>query len=152
MRTISFLASLLIFLVGGNIEARSQAPGVTDAIIAAEHAWAHAAVVHDVDTFAKFMSDDYVLIVVNTSPDKKSEFELTDKAKWVEMIRSRREKYNSVEIHDLKVLVNGEIATVTGQYSQAGTSDGKDITSAGLYVDTWIERKGQWQLVSSVFP
>lgn len=142
----------MIFLIGGNIEARSQTPSTTDAIVAAEHAWANAAVVHDVATFAKYMSDDYVLIVVNTNPDKKSEFELTSKPKWVEMIRTRREKYSSVEIHDLKVLLNGEIATVTGQYSQAGTSDGKDITSAGLYVDTWVKRKGQWQLVSSVFP
>jgi ketosteroid isomerase-like protein len=98
------------------------------------------------------MSDKYILIVVNTNPDKKSEFEITSKPKWVEMIRSRRENYSSVEIHDLKVLLNGEIATVTGQYSQVGTSDGKDITSAGLYVDTWVKRMGQWQLVSSVFP
>ena len=107
---------------------------------------------HDVDTFAKYLSDDYVLVVVNTSPDKKSEFELTTKPKWVEMIRSGREKYSSVDIHDLKVFLNGENATVTGQYSQKGTSDGKDIGSAGLYVDTWVKRKGQWRLVSSVFP
>jgi ketosteroid isomerase-like protein len=152
MRTLLLLASVMIVLMMGNMEARSQTPSTPDAIIAAEHAWANAAVVHDVDTFAKYLSDDYVLVVVNTSPDKKSEFELTTKPKWVEMIRSGREKYSSVDIHDLKVFLNGENATVTGQYSQKGTSDGKDIGSAGLYVDTWVKRKGQWQLVSSVFP
>lgn len=154
MRTLSLLASVLIFLMSGNIEARSQSqtPSASDAIIAAEHAWADAPVEHDVDTFAKYLSDDYVLIVVNTSPDKKSEFELTTKPKWVEMLRSGREKYDAVEIHDLRVLVNGDVATVTGQYSQKGTRDGKDISGAGLYVDTWVNRKGQWKLVSSVFP
>ena len=143
---------MLILITSGNIEARSQTPSASDVIIAAEHAWANAAVVRDIKTFAKYMSDDYVLIVVNTNPEKKSELELTSKSKWVEMIRSGREKYSSVDIHDLKVLLNGEIATVTGQYSQTGTSDGKDITSAGLYVDTWVKRKGEWQLVNSVFP
>jgi len=41
---------------------------------------------------------------------------------------------------------------VTGEYSQKGTRDGKDISAAGLYVDTWTKSNGQWQLVSSVFP
>jgi len=38
-------------------------------------------------TFAKYMSNDYVLIVVMTKPDKKSAFELTTKPQWVEMLR-----------------------------------------------------------------
>ncbi len=68
------------------------------------------------------------------------------------MICSGREKYGAVEIHDLKVLVNGDIATVTGHYSQKGIRDGKDISDAGLYVDTWVKHQDQWLLVSSVFP
>lgn len=35
---------------------------------------------------------------MNTTPEKKSEFELTPKAKWVEMVRSGHEKYDTVEI------------------------------------------------------
>jgi ketosteroid isomerase-like protein len=154
MKTFPFLASVLILVAGVTISARSQSktPSTADVIIAAEHAWAHAAVVRDIDTFSKYMSDDYVLIVVNTKPNKASEFELTTKPQWVETIRTGREKYDSVDVHDFKVLVNGDIATVTGQYSQKGTKDGKDNSSSGLYVDTWILRKGQWRLVSSVFP
>ncbi len=138
----------------GNITASSQSQSVSasDVIIAAEHAWANAAVERNVDAFSRYMSDDYLLIMVNTGPDKKSEFELRTKPKWVEMVRSGREKYDMVEIHNLQVLFNGDIATVTGQYSQKGTSDGKDISAAGLYVDTWVKRQGQWLLVNSVFP
>ena len=67
-------------------------------------------------------------------------------------MRSGREKYDSVEIHDLKVLFNRDLATVTGAYSQKGTSDGKDISASGIYVDTWAKRNGQWRLINSTFP
>jgi ketosteroid isomerase-like protein len=154
MKTLSFLAALLISVSACEIDAHSQSDtqSVTEIIIAAEQAWAKAAVDHDVDTFAKYMSNDYVLIEVNTTPDKVSRFDVTDKSTWVELVRSRHEKYDAVEIHNLKVRLNGDVATVTGEYSQKGTRDGKDISAVGLYVDTWTKRKGQWELVSSVFP
>lgn len=154
MKPILFLVSVLIAISACELEARSQSDrsSTTDIIMAAERAWAKAAVERDVETFAKYMSDDYVLIEVNTGSDKKSRFDVTNKSSWVEKLRSRREKYDSVEVHNLKVLLNGDVATVTGEYSQKGTSDGKDISAVGLYVDTWAKRKGQWRLVSSVFP
>jgi ketosteroid isomerase-like protein len=151
VRFFSLFAAVLILVASLNFT-RAQTGSDSDQILAAEHTWANAAVERKIDTFAKYLSDDYVLIVVNASPGKKSEFELTNKPKWVEMLRSGREKYEAVEIHNLKILVNGDVATVTGEYSQKGTRDDKDITDAGLYVDTWIKRNGQWRLVSSVFP
>jgi len=154
VKTFLFLMSVLCTITACDVAAYSQPDrrSDTDIIMAAERAWAKSAVDRDVETFKKYMSDDYVLIWVEAGPDKKSRFEVTTKSKWAEMLRSGREKYDSVEIHNLKVLVNGDVATVTGEYSQKGTSDGKDIGGAGLYVDTWVKRKGQWQLVSSVFP
>ena len=152
MRKLFGVASILILVLVLNIVAHSQTRSDSDLILDAEKAWANAPVQHDYETFAKYLSDDYVLIVVNTVPGTKPDFELTPKAKWVEMVRSGREKYDAVEIHDLRVLLNGDIATVTGQYSQRGTRDGKDIGAAGLYVDTWVKRQGKWLVVSSVFP
>ena len=154
MKTLLFFVSLLTTVTAGQIKAHAQsdARSTSEFILAAEHAWARAALDHDVDTFAKYMSDNYVLIEVNTSPDKVSRFDFTNKSIWVELVRSRREKYDSVQIHNLRVLLNRDVAIVTGEYSQKGTRDGKDISAAGLYVDTWTNSNGQWQLVSSVFP
>ena len=47
-----------------------------------------------------------MLIVVDTGPDKKPHFEFTPKSKWVERLRSGGDKYKSVEIDDLHVIVN----------------------------------------------
>ena len=152
MRKLFRVASVFILVAVLSIVAATQTQSDSDFILAAEKAWADAPVRHDYETFAKYMSEDYVLIEVNTEPGKKPAFEFSTKAQWVERVSSGREKYDGVEIHDLKVLLNGDVATVTGQYSQKGTQDGKDISAAGLYVDTWVKRQGKWLLVNSVFP
>jgi len=152
VRELFRVASVLIFSAALSIVAAAQTRSDADFILAGEKAWADAPVRQDYKTFAKYMSEDYVLIEVNTEPGKKPAFELSTKAQWVERVSSGREKYDAVEIHDLKVLLNGDVATVTGQYSQKGTQDGKDISAAGLYVDTWVKRQGKWLLVNSVFP
>ena len=152
MREWFRVAAVPILVAVLSIAAAAQSRSDSDFILAGEKAWADAPVRHDYETFAKFMSDDYVLISVNTESGKKPAFELSTKAQWVERVSSGREKYDSVEIYDLKVLLNGDAATVTGQYSQKGTQDGKDISAAGLYVDTWVKRQGKWLLINSVFP
>jgi ketosteroid isomerase-like protein len=154
MKPLLFLAFVSIVTSACGLETPSQSDtsSATAIIVAAERAWAKAAVERDVDTFAKYLSDDYVLIEVNTDSDKKSRFDTTTKSSWVETLRSGREKYDSVEVHNLKVVLNGDVATLTGEHSQKGTSDGKDISATGLYVNTWVKRKGQWKLVNSVFP
>ena len=146
------VALVLIFVAVLSIVAAAQTGSDSASILAAEKAWADAPVHHDYATFAKYMSEDYVLIEVNTEPGKKPAFKVSTKAQWVERVSSGREKYDAVEIHDLKVVLNRDVATVTGQYSQKGTQDGKDISAAGLYVDTWVKRRGKWLVVNSVFP
>ncbi len=68
------------------------------------------------------------------------------------MVRTGRAKYESVELSNLKVHFHRDVATVTGEYSQKGTTEGKDNSAIGVYVDTWMKRNGHWQIVSSVFP
>ncbi len=102
---------------------------------------------------AKFMADDYVEIVMETDTSlKTSRWVATNKADWIDLVHSGREKYKSVELRNLKVYFHADTATVTGEYSQTGTKDGKDISEVGLYVDTWVKKNGNWQIVSSVFP
>ena len=68
------------------------------------------------------------------------------------IVRSGRDKYESVELHNLRVYFHGEIATVIGHYLQKGMSDDKDNSATGPYVDTLVRRNGCWQIVSSVVP
>ena len=121
-------------------------------ILAAEHGWAKAALDGDVATFASYMSPDYQEFFVESGAKTKPRWGISDKASWVALLRSKRETYTSVEIHNLKVYFHGNVASVTGEYSQKATSRGKDNSSSGLYVDTWVRTRERWQLISSVFP
>jgi ketosteroid isomerase-like protein len=122
-------------------------------IVASERAWAKAAVDRDTARMAAFMSEDYVEITLATDPaTNKVRWKNTSKTEWIEMIRSGEEKYESIDLHNLKVYFHGDIATVTGEYTQKGTRGGEDISATGPYVDTWAKRKAAWRVVSSVFP
>ena len=124
-----------------------------EAIVASEHAWALAPVKGDAAGMAALMSDDYVEIIMETPPgSSKSKWVTMGKAEWVDLVRSGHEKYTSVELRNIKVYLHGDLATTTGEYSQTGTKDGKDIDATGLYVDTWVKKNGKGLVVSSVFP
>lgn len=124
-----------------------------ESIIVLEREFAEAPVNGDSSRMASLMADDYVEIVMETaSGSGKSHWQTTDKAEWIALVRSGREKYTSVVLRDIKVYLHGNVATVTGEYWQTGTRDGKDISAAGFYVDTWVKKDGKWLVVSSVFP
>jgi ketosteroid isomerase-like protein len=87
-------AGISPLLAGSN----SPTSGDTEQILASEHAWAQAPVNGDVAVMARRMSDDYVEIVMETEPGtSKSSWVRTSKAEWVDLVRSGREKYTSVE-------------------------------------------------------
>lgn len=157
MKQIFYLVvcALMIFVASGAVPpGLTSTPGDDSAqLIAAERAGAKAFVDRDVETLDKLISSDYVEIVLKpAATTTKADWEVTGKAAWLGVLRSGREKYESVDLRNLKVYLHGDVATVAGEYSQTGTKDGKDISATGLYVDTWVKRNGRWQWVSGVFP
>jgi hypothetical protein len=52
----------------------------------------------------------------------------------------------------MSVHLQGATAVVTGEYSQVGTNDVKDVSAAGIYANTWVKKKGRWLIVQCVFP
>ena len=147
------LLCLAVLLFGSLISGPSGENLSAEKIIAAEHAWAKAAVDHDAAKMASFMADDYIEITLEAATTTtKAEWKTTAKADWVDLVRTGREKYESVDIRNLKLYFHGDVVTVTGEFSQKGTTDGRDNSATGVYVDTWAKRAGHWRLVSSVFP
>lgn len=123
-------------------------------VLAAERACAKAFVDGDVAVLDRFIADDYVEMIAE--PDSEgvaAHWRTQSKREWLDLVRSRREKYLSVEVHNEKVFLHDdEVATVLAEYSQRATKDGKDYSATGPEIDTWKKRNGHWQLISSVFP
>ncbi len=149
------LLTTVNLLAGAPSPQSSRPPESDDAhrILAAERAWAQSAVEHNTARMATFMADDYVELTLAADPATHNlRWKSTNKSEWLALIQSGEEKYDSVDLRDLKVYLHGDVATVTGEYTQKGTRAGEDISATGSYVDTWIKKKGRWQVASSVFP
>ena len=113
-------------------------------VLTAEHEWVRVTLAGDADAFASFLADTYVEL------NPRGQF--VDKATWTERIRSGRAHYESVDLHDLHVrFPTRDVAVVTGAYSQKAVSEGRDNSSSGVYVNTWVWMDGRWQAVSSGF-
>jgi ketosteroid isomerase-like protein len=146
-------AMLALALLGSTVSRAHASRSDSQVLLDDEQAWAQAAVVGDADKMASFMADDYLELAWEPAADgKPAHWNAGRKAEWVESVRSHKDVYTSVELHNLTVHVQGNLAAVTGEYSQKGTSGGKDISASGIYENTWVKRDGRWLLVHSVFP
>jgi|ERR1700751_129275 len=149
----SIILCVAAALFVGTISSQSTPPDDRAQLLALENKWAQAAVKSDADGMAQLMAEDYVEItMVTDTAANKTKWKNTGKSEWVELVRSGHEKYDSVNLNNLQVYFHADVATVTGEYRQTGTRDGTDISAAGLYVDTWAKKNGQWKVISSVFP
>jgi len=151
-RTAAVLLGLT--LIGGAGTALTR-PNNEDSpvLLESEKAWAKAAVDRDADRMASFMADEYLELAWEpAAPGAPAHWSTVKKTEWVASVRSRQDVYTSVDLRNLTAHVQGNLAVVTGEYSQTGTSKGKDISASGIYANTWEKRGGRWLLVHSVFP
>jgi ketosteroid isomerase-like protein len=109
-QAVAFLVCALVVVAAIGALASSSVSDI-EKIEAAEHAWAQAPVKGDAIAMAGFMSDDYVEIVMETaSGASKSGWLSTSKKEWIDLVRSGREKYASVEQRNIKIYLHGDIA------------------------------------------
>jgi ketosteroid isomerase-like protein len=50
---------------------------------------------------------------------------------------------------DLKVRLQGNVAVVTGDYHEKGTSNGKPYEYRDRLTDVWVNSEGRWQVIAS---
>jgi ketosteroid isomerase-like protein len=131
----------LIVVVLLAITCLAFAQGVEQALLDLEHQWAKASKASDGIAIAPLLADDLAVIDSDGSMLTKSDYvERTKKAKW-----------QTNEISDLKVRVYGNSAVVTGMWTGKGTDgSGKPYDGKERWADTWVKMpSGKWQCVAS---
>ena len=65
--------------------------------------------------------------------------------------RTKKAKWTTNEIADVKVTVHGDSAVVTGSWTGNGTDGtGKPVNAKERWTDTWVKTTGgKWQCVAS---
>ena len=145
-----FLATGVIVLVtlGGALAQEGAKAGggkaagtVAQSLMDMENQWAKASKAGDADALAPMLAEDFVALDSDGSMRTKSEV----------LARTKKAKWTTNEIGDLKVKVHGDAAVVTGSWTGKGTdAEGKAIDAKERWADTWVKMSnGKWQCVAS---
>ena len=115
-------------------------PG-TDAaqVIAAEKAWADAALARDRKVLEELTGQE--LSQANWDGSRP-----TPRSQWLENLLTRLE-FQHLEISGHNAQVFGDMAVVTSRFSWEGKLSGQPFAAKGVLMDVWRKRDGRWQAV-----
>jgi ketosteroid isomerase-like protein len=92
----------------------------------------------DIDTTSKIELDDFILA------DHLGK--LWTKAEHI--AATKDSLLTSFDVDDVKVMVHGSAAIMTGCFTTKGKEDGKDISGRYRFTDTWLLHDGKWRLAA----
>jgi len=108
---------------------------------AMEDQWVQAELKNDTAFFSALLADGWV----TTSPEGV----LRNKSQFLARLRSGAVKITASRIDDVKVMVYGDAAVVTGRWSGKGTEDGKPFSENLRWTDVYSKIDGRWRCVAS---
>lgn len=94
----------------------------------------------NVSVLERHLSDTYVF----TTPGEI----VINKTRSVDDVRSGNLKFQSSQVDDMKVQINGHTAVVTYRSKVKGQYKGTDISGVYQLTDVFVKRNGQWKLIS----
>lgn len=144
MKTLLATAGIVLLTLGGAMAHQAKTGGSDAAVMKTvadlENQWQAASKANDGDGLGKLLADGFVTLDVDGTMRTKAEtIERTKKGKWV-----------TNEISDVKVTAHGDTAVATGAWTGKGTdATGKAVDTKERWVDTWAKIGGKWLCVAS---
>jgi len=134
----------MVLMCLGSAMAAAQAaddPGVASNLIALERvgkmqAWQNK----DVTALSAVLDDAFVYV----DPEGK----VLTKAEVLRQIKTTDSLQFTAEA--ITVKLHGKTAIVTGLYRMKGMEHGKPFVRRGRFVDTWLDKNGQWIAIASL--
>lgn len=144
MRRVLATFGIVVLTAAGLMAQQRAKPAddsVAKALIALENQWVAASKAANSDALAPLLADSFVALDSDgTMRTKADVLARTKKAKWV-----------TNELGDMKVTVHGDSAIVTGSWTGKGTDGaGKAVDAKERWMDTWVKMAdGKWQCVGT---
>jgi ketosteroid isomerase-like protein len=114
---------------------------VADTLKQMEHDWTDAQKAGDTTKLDKLIADDWSAL----GPDGKK----MDKKQYLAGFKSGDNKFESIEVGDMDVLVSGNIGIVQGSDTEKSSDKGKDTSGKYVWMDVFEKKSGKWQAVRS---
>jgi len=145
MTRTSFAIPAVLLLLVLSQSAVAQEGSREDEVRAAVSAFARAFVEADVSVLETYLTNDY--IHVNGRSGR-----VLNRKQWLSWMESRRADLNNGElvlnayrVEDLRVVLYGEAAVVTGAVHSSGDQKGVAFTSQVRFTNVWVIQGGAWR-------
>jgi len=142
--TAHILAIAVLSLCAAPFAHAQTASGVEEKLKSMEDSWAAAQLQkdHGASVVDGLLSADFFGI--------GEKGKLQNKADWLERLRTDTDTYTYSKNDSMDVHMYGpNVATVCGTSTEKGTDkNGKKFSRSFTWVDTWMERNGQWQCIA----
>ena len=102
-------------------------------------AWDRAMISNDADAIGLFMADEWVIV--------GSDGHVTDRAGFLEQIRSGRLTHNVMTTEDAQVTVYNDVATLVARGVSSGHYDGLEFREVERQSNVFVRRDGEWRCV-----
>lgn len=132
---------LFVLLCTTLLSAQDSSEAVRTKIIALEKAWNQAYKMADIRALNALLDDHIILINDDGSTQSKDE--------WLKTVKVSNSQEQQVSPESLSVRVYGDTAIATGVFRAKGTEGGKAYIRRERFVDTWINKNGNWVCVAT---
>lgn len=136
MKTLIF-----VLLYAASLLAQDSSDAVRTKIIALEKAWNQAYKMADIRALNSLLDDHVVLINDDGSTQTKDE--------WLKSVKATNSQEQQVSPESLSVRVYGNTAIATGVFRAKGSEGGKPYVRRERFVDTWVNKDGNWVCVAT---
>ena len=142
---LSLCAAPIAFAQTTTANATANTGAIETKLKSMEDSWAAAQLQKDrgVGAVGGMLARDYAGV--------SAKGEIRNKSEQLEHMRSDTDTYTDSKNDTLKVHVYApNLATVCGTSTEKGKDkDGKEFSRSYAWVDTWMDRSGQWQCIAS---
>jgi len=112
---------------------------VEQELVALAHAWDRAMVGNDADAIGRYMAEDWTIT--------GSDGNISDKASFLELVRSGRLTHHVMTSEDVKVRVYGDAAVVTARGVSGGKYQGGTFREVEQSSNLFVKQHGEWRCV-----
>ena len=142
MRLRLRLAAILLLILWPSIfSVAQQKSDAASKVLAAEAKWNEAYKRNDVGALNSLLADDFIITVEDGSTFSK--------AGYIAYASEGVLRVEISEMSNLKVILHGDVAIVTGAYHEKGTTKGKPYEYHDRLTDVWLNTDGKWQLIAA---
>ena len=136
-----FALFLVVVALTSSLAAQERS-SVESKIIAMEKAWNQAFKFRDKKALGEILHDSIVLVNDDGSLESKGGF-----LNIVESAKSSDDQ--QAEPESISVHVFGDTAIATGVFKEKGIENGKAYVRRNRFVDTWVNKNGNWVCVAA---